>query len=202
MSTPVIGVTGTIGTGKSTFARFLTEGGGIHIDADQVAKNLMRPGHRAHEQVVEEFGKAIIDEDGYLQPDKLAEVVFEDEEELERLESILHPLVVEEMAERIGSTDSSFYVLEVPLLFESGSDELCDWVVVVTAPEQKVNERLEERDMDPRDIDRRRARQLPEAEKILLADEVVENDGSLEDLRRRAEALVKRIENRSLEDAE
>lgn len=202
MSTPVVGVTGTIGTGKSTFARFLTEDEGTCIDADQVAKDLMRPGYPAHEEVVEEFGKEIIDEDGYLQPDKLAEVVFGDEEKLETLESILHPLVIEEMADRIEQADSSFYVLEVPLLFESGSDELCDWVVVVTAPEDRVNERLEERDMDPEDVERRRSRQLSEDEKIRRADEVVENDGSPEELRERARSLARRIRNRSLEDVE
>lgn len=202
MGTPVIGVTGSIGTGKSTFARFLTENEGAYIDADQVAKTLMRPGHRAYEDVVEEFGQAILDEDGSLQADKLAEVVFENSEKLETLESILHPLVVEEMADRIESSDSSFYVLEVPLLFESGSDELCDWTVVVTAPEDRVNDRLREREMDPEDVERRRSRQMSEEQKVRRADEVIDNEGSLRDLRQQAEALVQRIKNRSLGDGE
>lgn len=197
MSTPVIGITGTIGTGKSTFAELLTQEEGEHIDADTIAKDLMRPGHEAHQEVVEEFGKSIIDKDGFIQPDKLAEVVFTDEDKLETLESILHPLVLDTIAERIEEKDKSFYAIEAPLLFESGADKLCDWVVVVTAPDDLVDERLKDRPLSQEDVNRRRERQMPESEKIERADQVIENDGTLEDLSEKAERLLQRIRHRS-----
>jgi dephospho-CoA kinase len=199
-TTPVIGVTGSIGTGKSTFAEFLTSGEGEYFDADEIAKNLMRPGHEAHEQVVEEFGKSIIDEDGYIQPDKLAEVVFSDREKLNKLESILHPLVLKKISNDIDRKDSSFYVIEAPLLFESGADELCDWIVVVTADEDVVETRLEDRALTVEDIERRRDRQLPESEKIERADEFVENNSSLDKLKSKARDLLDRIRNRSFSE--
>lgn len=202
MTTPVIGVTGSIGTGKSTFAEYLTGEEGEHLDADDIAKTLMRPGHDGYEPVVEEFGKKIIDEDGYLRPDKLAEEVFTDEEKLAKLESILHPLVIEKLAEEIESGDSSFYVIEAPLLFESGADDLCDWVVTVSAPESVVNARLKDRPLSDEDIKRRRERQLPQSEKADRADEVIENNGSLEDLEAKARELRNRIQERNLTEGE
>lgn len=202
MPTPVVGVTGSIGTGKSTFAEFLSGEDGQHLDADDIAKDLMRPGHEGYEPVVEEFGKVIIDEDGYLRPDKLAEEVFSNPEKLSKLESILHPLVIDELAEEIEKGESSFYVVEAPLLFESGADDLCDWVVTVTAPEAVVNKRLKERPFSDEDIKRRRDRQLPQSEKAQRADETVENNGSLEDLKQKAHELRKRVEDRNFSGGE
>ncbi|MFB6347620.1 MAG: dephospho-CoA kinase [bacterium] len=198
MSTPVIGVTGTIGTGKSTFAETLTSQQGTHLDADDIAKDLMRPGHEGYDPVVEEFGKSILDEDGFLRPDKLAEEVFSDTDKLSKLESILHPLVIDKLAEKIEQSDSSFYVIEAPLLFESGADELCDWVVTVTAPEEIVNRRLKDRPLSDEDIKRRRERQLDQSEKARRADQVIDNRGSLNDLKEQARQLEQKILDRNL----
>lgn len=202
MSTPVIGVTGTIGTGKSTFAKLLAGEEGHYLDADDIAKDLMRPGHEGYEPVLEEFGKSIIDEDGYLRPDKLAEEVFSNPEKLSKLESILHPLVLEKLTEEIQETDSSFYVIEAPLLFESGGDELCDWVVTVTAPDEVVTERLKDRPLSDEDIQRRRERQLSQSEKVERADEVIDNTGSLQDLKNEVRALRERIQDRTFAGSE
>lgn len=202
MSTPVIGVTGTIGTGKSTFAKLLAGEEGHYLDADDIAKDLMRPGHEGYEPVLEEFGKSIIDEDGYLRPDKLAEEVFSNPEKLSKLESILHPLVLEKLTEEIQKTDSSFYVIEAPLLFESGGDELCDWVVTVTAPDEVVTERLKDRPLSDEDIQRRRERQLSQSEKVERADEVIDNTGSLQDLKNEVRALRERIQDRTFAGSE
>ncbi len=199
MSTPVIGVTGSIGTGKSTFAELLTEEEGEHLDADEIAKQLMLPGEKAHKRVVEEFGRSILDEDGFVSFDLLADEVFVDEDKLDKLESILHPLVNERLRDRLSREDSDFYVIEAPLLFEAGGDEICDWVVVVTADESKVKNRMKERSFSPDEIERRRSRQLPESEKVQRADEVVENNGALEELRDKAEDLLTSIQSRSLD---
>jgi len=200
MGTPVVGVTGSIGTGKSTFAGFLTDNDGTYIDADQLAKDLMVPGREAYDAVVEEFGRKILDEEGRIDSEALADRVFQDSDELEKLENIVHPLVVESISKKIQETESSFYVIEAPLLFEAGVDELCDWVLVVTASHEKVHGRLKDRNMSVEKIKRRRSRQLSQDEKIERADEVVENDGNVEDLRSSAEKMLEMIRERSCKD--
>lgn len=199
MSPPAIGVTGSIGTGKSTFSEFLAEDGGKHLDADTIAKDLMKPGHRGYQPVVDEFGTAITDEEGHIQASALAEDVFSDPERLERLESILHPLVIERLREEISTARHNFYVIDAPLLFEAGVDELCDWTIAVTAPEEDVAERIASRGMSEDDVERRRSRQLSQSEKKKRADEIVENDGSLEELRDRAVAVRRRILDRDFQ---
>ena len=197
MGTPVIGVTGSMGSGKTTFARFLASAGdGEHLDADEIAKRLMNPGRAGYEPVLEEFGTYITDEQGYIQPDKLADEVFGNPEKLSRLESILHPLVRQHMEETIKEARKSFYVLDVPLLFEAGMQELCDWTVTVVADVEKVVERMTERGFSRENIEQRRKRQMSEEEKIKRADEVVRNNGSLEELSQRAEQILERIHAR------
>lgn len=193
MGTPVIGVTGAMGVGKTTFCRYLAEDGGEHLDADTIAKKLMVPGHAAYQPVVEAFGTYITDEQGYIQPDRLAEEVFGDPQQLERLESILHPLVVDRIREKVSQSRKSFYVVDAPLLFEVGLDQLCDWVVVVTAPEDLVHDRMEDRGFTREQIDERRAQQMSEEEKIRRADEVISNRGNQEELKQKARELRERI---------
>ena len=197
MATPAIGVTGSIGTGKSTFCEFLAEPGGLHLDADTIAKNLMRPGHAGYEPVIEEFGTYITDDKGHIKPDLLAEEVFSDPGRLKTLEEILHPLVIERIQERISRTDKNYYVIDAPLLFEAGVDRLCDWVVVVTASEDVVAERLSTRGMTPAQVERRRKRQLSQEEKIKRADEVVHNNASLSELKQKAHDLSERVRSRN-----
>lgn len=200
MGTPVVGVTGSIGTGKSTFAESLTQNEGRYIDADQLAKSLMAPDREAYDAVVEEFGQEILDEDGGIDSGALAKRVFQDSEELETLEDIIHPLVIDSISEQIRDSGSEFYVIEAPLLFEAGVDELCDWVITVTASPDRVRERLQDREMSSKEIDRRRSRQLSQDEKAQRADEVVENNGTIEELRRKAQNILGLIRERSFED--
>lgn len=182
-----------MGSGKSTFSRFLAGETGEHLDADAIANRVLEPDQPGYEPVVESFGESILDEEGHIDHEALAERVFEEEDRLETLEAIVHPLVSERIARRLESGEASFYVLDVPLLFESGADELCDRVVVVTAPLDLVRERLREEGVPPEEIDRRRARQMSETQKTERADEVVENTGGLDELRQKARELRGRL---------
>lgn len=196
MEAAVVGVTGSMGSGKSTFARFLAGDTGEHLDADAIANRMLEPGEPGYQPVVEAFGEELLDEAGRIDREALADRVFDDPDRLERLEEILHPLVSDRIVRRLAedSEDSApFYVLDVPLLYESGGDALCDWVVVVTAPPEAVKRRLRERAVSSEEIDRRRARQMDEAEKAERADQVVENTGGLDELRQRARELRARI---------
>jgi len=201
MKSPVIGVTGTIGTGKTTFAQFLAQGNGRHLDADELAKDLMKPGNPAHDPVVRKFGEEITNSEGEINFRKLGELVFSDRQQLDDLESILHPLVIDFVKNVISKDDDEYYVVEAPLLFEAGMDELCDWVVVVTAPETDVNDRVRERGMELPEIKKRRQRQLSESEKVSRADIVVQNHGSIDELETRADEIKQNIVN-SIEDTE
>jgi dephospho-CoA kinase len=193
MAPPVIGVTGSIGTGKTTFCEFLAEEGGRHLNADRIAKELMAPGHDGYQPVLDEFGTDITDEEGHVQADLLAEEVFSDSEKLDRLEAILHPLVKETVEEIVSEARDRFYVVDAPLLFEAGVDDLCDHTITVTAPRVIVDGRLKERGMTVEDIEQRRERQLSAEQKAQRADVVVENDGSLEELREDARTLRERF---------
>lgn len=200
MGTPVIGVTGSMGAGKTTFARSLAEAGDAeHLNADEIAKKLMNPGHAGYDPVIEEFGTYITDEEGYILPDKLAEEVFADPDQLKRLESILHPLVKDHIDEVIQQARRSFYVVDAPLLFEAGVDELCDWTVAVVARLDEVVDRLGDRGFTREQIQRRRQRQFSPEEKCDRADEVIENNGTIEELREKAARLLERIQNRDFD---
>lgn len=202
MGTPVVGVTGTIGTGKSTLCEFLAEHGGEHLDADQIAKRLMIPGHAGYEPVIDAFGTGITDEQGYIQADRLAREVFSDPEKLKRLEHILHPLVKERIEKRISASRKSFYIIDAPLLFEASVDELCDWVVVVAADPNVVKQRIQDRGLTQRQLEQRRSRQMSQDEKIRQADEIIYNNGTLDELRQKAEDLARRILRRQFQSTE
>lgn len=189
----VIGVTGSIGTGKSTFGRELAGDRGKYLDADALAKQLMEPGQPGHEPVVDSFGEGILGPDGSVDHERLGARVFEDHEQLERLESILHPLLRVDLRRRIESGDAPFYVLDAALLLEAGWEDLCDVVLVVTAPEDRVNRRIRSRGLSDEQIEQRRRRQFSQAEKARRADRVVHNDGTEEQLLREARDLRDQI---------
>ncbi len=191
MSTPVIGVTGSIGSGKTTFSKFLAEQGGRHLDADKMAHELMLPGHDAYEAVLDEFGTYITDEEGYINPSLLADEVFSDSKKLKRLEDIIHPLVFEKIKQIVSRPRESFYVVDAPLLFEAGVDRLCHWIVCVTASEEVVNRRVR---IPEAELDRRRRRQLSAEEKCERADEIVDNSGSLDHLQLKAEEVAHKLQ--------
>lgn len=189
----MIGVTGSMGSGKSTFAGFLAGDTGEHLDADAIANRMLEPGEPGFEPVVEAFGEELLDEEGTIDHAVLADRVFEADERLETLEGIVHPLVSDRIARRLEESDVPFFVLDVPLLYESGADALCDWVVVVTAPPETVVRRLRDQGIPEEEVERRRARQMDETSKVERADQVVENTGGLDELRQRARQLRVRI---------
>ncbi|MFP4686589.1 MAG: dephospho-CoA kinase [bacterium] len=198
MGTPVIGVTGSIGSGKTTFGSFLAGEEGRHINADLIARKLLKIGNPAYRPVIEEFGTSIIDENGHIEPRKLASRVFSDREKLKKLEAIVHPLVREEVEKIIERADSNFYVIDVPLLFEAGFDKICDYVVVVTASPAVVEKRLAAEGISAGEITRRRQHQWPQQKKADRADLIVENNGSVEELKKAANRLREKVVDRKI----
>lgn len=183
----VIGLTGGIGSGKSTVARILGEFGAWLIDADQVAHEACAPNTEGLREVVETFGEDVLNEKGELDRKKLGARVFDNPEALETLNKIVHPhaykLVQSYLAE-YRDRGIEFVVLEVILLFEAGWDHLADMIWVTAVSEENVIERLEkQRGLTREEILSRIHSQTSNEERIKHADVVLWNDGSYEQLR-------------------
>lgn len=185
-STLVIGLTGGIATGKSTVAALLRERGARVVDADAVAHRLMEPPGPVWRKVVSAFGEEILHPDGTINRRKLGEIVFHNLDKKRLLEEMVHPAVVEEMARQIAIAREEgvrVLVLEVPLLYETGLERLVDQVVVVTADERLQLARLSEKGLTREEAMARIKAQWPLSEKVRRADHVLENNGTLEELR-------------------
>lgn len=170
-------------------ARALARHGAVVIDADAVAREVVEPGRPGLVAVVERFGPGVLDGDGRLDRPALAAVVFEDAAARAALNAIVHPLVAAESARRMASAPpGSVVVLDVPLLVEAARSGY-DVVVIVEAPEAVRLERLVGRGMALDDARRRMATQATDAERRTVADVVLDNSGSPEDLERQIESL-------------
>ena len=184
-----VGLTGGIGSGKSTVARALARRGAVVIDADTIAREVVEPGQPGLAAVVERFGAGVLDGDGRLDRPKLAALVFDDAAARADLNAIVHPRVAAETARRIGAASSdAVVVIDVPLLVEAARSGY-DLVVVVEAPEAVRLERLVGRGMDPDDARKRMGAQATDAERRKVADVVLDNSGTEEDLERQIDAL-------------
>jgi dephospho-CoA kinase len=183
----VIGLTGGIGTGKSAAAAFLRELGVTVIDADEGTRAVQAPGSEGLRRLVEAFGPRILTTDGELDRGALGAIVFADAAQRQRLNAIVHPLVREWMAERLGEAaerGDEVVVLDIPLLFETRGTEGLEAVILLYSPEELQLRRLvEQRGMEEQAARERIAAQMPIDEKRRLASHVVVNTGTLEDLR-------------------
>jgi dephospho-CoA kinase len=188
----LVGLTGGIGAGKSTVARMLAERGAVVIDADELARRAIDTGTPGFDAVVKAFGPEAITSDGEINRNRLAALVFADEEARRKLEAIVHPevarLFAEETAKHKGT--DRIVVYAVPLLVESGLQEMFDVVVVVTAQrEDRIARLAAARNMSGKDIRGRMDAQLSDDERERAADVVIRNDSSMEDLERQVDAV-------------
>lgn len=186
-----------MGSGKSALAEVLARCGAEVIDADQLARSVVRPGSPGLESVVRRFGKVVLTDSGELDRTALARIVFNDPAERRALEGLLHPLIRAELEGRLAalaiSAERSIVVYMAPLLFESQGDlRLFDLTVTVSAPEDQAIARIVARDRcTAEEARRRRAAQLSDSEKERRATITVVNDGTLEELSRRGTALYR-----------
>lgn len=190
----IIGLTGGIASGKSTFAAALRDLGAPVIDADALARDAVRRGSAVLEEVVRQFGPGLVGPDGELDRKAMAAVVFADPGARARLEAIVHPAVragVAAETARLAREGHSIAFYDVPLLYERGLDREVDCVVVVHAPPALQLARLQARDgLTPAEARARLEAQMPIDEKARRADVVVTNEGDLASLRSRAAPLL------------
>lgn len=189
----VIGVTGGVGTGKSTVAKMFRQLGAVVLDADAIAHQLMEPKRLCWRRVVESFGEGVLNEDQSINRRQIADIVFRDAQRRKDLEAIIHPAVLRQIKQRLHRLQHSrrirAVVLDVPLLVEVDAHGMADALVVVTAPRQAQLARLAHRYGDSEEVDARIAAQMEVSAKAALADVVVDNAGTLDATR----TQVKRI---------
>ncbi|MDN4173110.1 dephospho-CoA kinase [Nocardioides sp. SOB77] len=182
-----VGLTGGIASGKSTVSAILTELGAIVIDGDALAREVVERGTPGLQRVVEIFGPEVLTPEGDLDRPALGAIVFADEARRKELESVVHPLVFERIVELEGAAGPEDLVVhDIPLLAESGRAATFDAVVVVDVPvETQVDRMLALRGMTREDAEARVRAQATREQRLAIATHVIDNTGTLEDLRRR-----------------
>lgn len=188
----LVGLTGGIGSGKSTVAEMLVDRGAVLIDADQVARDVVEPGTPGYDEIVERFGREVVADDGTLDRSRIADIVFHDEDARQALNDITHPKVGEEMMRRVSEVpDDAVVVMDVPLLAEGDPERARGYeaVLVVEAPREVRLHRLEERGMDRGDAEARMERQASDAERRAVATHVLDNGGTLDQLEAQVDAV-------------
>jgi dephospho-CoA kinase len=196
----LVGLTGGIGSGKSTVARLLERRGAVVIDADHLAREAVARGTSGFDRVVDTFGPGVLTPEGDLDRAQLAAIIFSDPERRAALEAIVHPEVARRFGERVEELrDSGSVVVYVsPLLVELGLAPAFDVVVVVTAsPHLRVSRVASDRDLSPEDVRGRMAAQATDEQRMEVADVLVDNDGSLAELEPQIDRLWSDLEARA-----
>jgi dephospho-CoA kinase len=197
-----VGLTGGIGSGKSEVGRRLAAHGAVLLDADKAARAVVEPGTPGLARIAATFGPGVLREDGSLDRAKLAGIVFADEAALRKLNAIVHPLVHDNMrAAEQAAVDAAgpdaVIVHDVPLLAEGGRDKEFDLVIVVDVPPEVQVERLAaQRGMPAEQARARMAAQATRDERLAVADIVIDNSGTLEDLDRRVTDVWTTLQSR------
>lgn len=190
-----MGLTGGIGSGKSTVSSMLEERGAVVVDADRIVRQLQAPGEAVFDAMVEEFGVGIVATDGTLDRQAVADIVFDDDEALARLNAIVHPAVGQRIAERLVelAEGDEVVILDIPLLVESGRDDLDGVIVVDLDPATAVDRLVADRGFSREDAEARMARQASREERLAKADVVLDNSGTVAELRDQVDDLWRRI---------
>src|SRR3954452_21067143 len=194
-----VGLTGGIASGKSTVAQLLVDLGAVLIDGDALAREVVARGTPGLAQVVAEFGPELLTPDGDLDRPALGRIVFADETARRRLEAITHPLIFERYAElEAAAPPGALVVHDIPLLAESGRADTFDEVVVVDAPpELQVERMMRDRGWSREEAESRIAAQASREDRLAIATYVIENTGSLEELRARVEDVYAELDGRA-----
>lgn len=185
-----VGLTGGIGSGKSTVAALLAMRGVPVIDTDEIARRLSQPGQAAFDEIVRDFGEGILDENRSIDRIRLRERVFDNNDERRRLETILHPRIRAAVQENLAELSAPYCIIVVPLLIESGFHDLTDRILVVDASESMQIQRTAARSgMSEAEIRKIMSAQASRAQRLQQADDVIDNNAD----RKKLDAEVERI---------
>lgn len=195
---PFIGLTGSICTGKSTVSKMFENLGARIIDADLIARDVVRKGSPVLQKIAEEFGRDILREDGILDREKLGKIVFADPAKLQRLNSLTHPeiirIIMEERKRLAHAHPDDVIILDAPLLYETKLQQFVEKVIVVSASRENQMERLLKRNnISPEDAQNRINSQMPIEEKARRADFVIDSNSSISETLKQVKEIYNRI---------
>ncbi len=186
----VVGLTGGIGSGKSTVANLFSRQGIEIIDADEISRTLVKTGSPALEAIIKHFGSSITDAEGNLDRKQLRELVFADNAEKEWLENLLHPLVRQEIQRQVAASSSQYVIIVVPLLLESENYSDVDRILVIDVPEDVQLERIKKRDGSSETLARSiMDAQMKREERLESADDVISNNSGMDSLEKQVKNL-------------
>lgn len=181
-----IGLTGGIGSGKTTACEIFTELGVPVIDADIIAHDLVKPGMPALEEIIRVFGKEVISDDGTLDRKTIRDKVFANSNERKKLEDILHPAVYREISVQVENINSRYCIISIPLLLETGASKTVDRILLIDVPREQQLERASNRDnTNKNDINAIIDSQISRNDRLSAADDIVDNNGDINDLRKK-----------------
>ena len=197
----IVGLTGGIGSGKSVAGDFFIELGIDVIDADHVSKNILDDNESAKKLFLEHFGEKFIDKNNNVDRALLRDEIFKNEDKKEALESIIHPLVREEIFNFIENSNSVYKIIMVPLIYETNSQDFYDKIVVVDCKEENQIIRASKRDNKTKnDIINIMKNQASSEERMSIADEVIKNDSSLDDLKKQVIKVHQKLLGINIDD--
>ena len=197
----IVGLTGGIGSGKSVAGNFFIELGIDVIDADHVSKNILDDNESAKKLFLEQFGEKFIDKNNNVDRALLRDEIFKNENKKEALESIIHPLVREEIFNFIENSNSVYKIIMVPLIYETNSQDFYDKIVVVDCKEENQIIRASKRDNKTKnDIINIMKNQASSDERMSIADEVIKNDSSLDDLKKQVIKVHQKLLGINIDD--
>ena len=193
-----VGLTGGIGSGKSTASNFFEAFGSFVINADEEAKKLMSSNETVQHELIAEFGTDIVDVSGQINKAKLAKIAFQDEDHQQTLNSVIHPYIYDSIDNQFNRVLKNgkfdIFIVDGALIFESGYDVHMDYIIVVTALlKNRIERALGRKTLSRDEILKRINLQWSEEEKVNLADFVIHNDGSEEDLKNNVKSLIEKL---------
>jgi|TARA_B100001964_G_scaffold129941_1_gene143656 dephospho-CoA kinase len=193
-----VGLTGGIGSGKSTASKFFEKLGAFILDADKEAKNLLEKNEIVQHEVISEFGTDIINTTGKVDKNKLARVAFQDVDHQRRLNSVVHPyiydLIDKTFDKVLNDGKYAVFIIDAAMIYESGYDIHLDYIIVITAQLKNRMERaLARKTLTREEILKRIEFQWPEEEKVEMADFVIHNDGSEKELNDNIKSIIKKL---------
>ena len=188
----IIGITGSIGSGKTTVASIFSRQGFLLIDADEISHSLIRKNRAGYRKVLTEFGDKILDKNMDIDRKKLGDIVFNDARKLDKLNSLLHPSIGSEIRKKTKKSKNKDFVLDIPLLIETNAKNLVDKIVLVKSDKRDIFSRL--RKKYPREkIEKILKSQMPFKQKLRYADFVVKNDGNDKGLEKQVLEILKKL---------
>ena len=201
------GLTGGLGSGKSTVAAMFSKLGSVAINSDEIGRSMMQPGTVVYDRIVSGFGSDVVDADGQLDRAKLANIVFNNMDRLKHLNAIVHAPVLREIDRQVQLNrqrdPQSVVLVESAVLFEAGQHRRFDRIIVVWCrPEQQVERFMARTQISESDVQRRMAAQMPGDEKKSLADFVIDTSGSLDETERQVREVYSQLQQQAAQKSE